>query len=646
MALHTTVCFILLSLSLLLIHPFGGVMKIITSESLGGSLARKRLLWILITSFIIGYLRLLGQKLGLYSMEFGIALLVVFNVMVAVVVMLSYGHSLNKIQSEWKIAEHHLKLSEQKFSHAFTYSGVGMALVAPDGTWLDVNPAVCNILGYTKDELLKLTFQDVSHPNDLEKDMEYVRRTLAGEIDSYQLEKRYYHKGGEVIWARLTVSIVREADKPQFFISQIADITAMKSLVDNLRKKNNELTILKEKAECAVKVKSEFLANISHELRTPLNNALILSELLLQNNSGNLSQKQLDWIDVINKSGKDLLTLINDLLDLAKIESKNVELYYSKTHVAEIFRDMELIFAGISNRKSIEFKTVIDPFVPQYIKTDKQRLGQILKNLLSNAFKFTPQGGKVSMYLSLSDVNEEKFLEIQVRDSGIGIEKEKMELIFNAFKQADSSTTRQYGGTGLGLSISKELVELFGGSISTQSEVGKGSTFCIKIPLILSEYTRLKGIENANDDRISKEIMNPISDSLRGKKILVVDDNLRNVFALSSLLEEHGAEILSVSDGKEALHALLEVKEIAVILMDMMMPEIDGYEAMKHIRFNPRYKDIPVIALTAKAMTGDAKKCLEAGASDYISKPFVNEYLISQIEYWINQSKEKQEAFV
>ncbi len=695
---------------------------------------------------------------------------------------------------------------------------------------------------------------------------------------------------------------------------------------EELRQVNDEMSVqnkaleiareeLSEKAqelEQSSRYKSEFLANMSHELRTPLNSVLILARLLEENKDSNLSNKQVEYAGIIHKSGSDLLKLINDILDLSKIEAGKVEMNIEQVSVKGMVSDLEQLFHVVAEQKNIRFTTEILPGVPEMIHTDPQRLEQVIKNLLSNAFKFTPGGGVIKLGLMQATDG----LHIAVSDSGTGIPVEKQQLIFEAFRQVDGSTSRKYGGTGLGLSISKELMKRLGGEIRLESKEGKGSTFTVvmdagKAPLtvkaeekielpekevlpvvpipehpaseavqvaddrssfskqdkliliveddvnfatILRDFARDKGYKtivalNGNDglffarkylpvailldmnlplidgtsmlkilkshddlkhilvhvisageisiqirDKIEGYTQKPLQgpdmesvfsgiseqlqarfkkvlivsdgvllnhpslqslsdkrqlktqynhvesqdaaagelqqknydaiildagtdieagigklnrlrqlagnkampiivyldhdiseadelklkkeaaaivrnstfstdrlmdelelflyklketpqkqtalvaaaeNDLSGKKVLLADDDMRNVFSLSALLEEQGIEVIPAADGKEAIEKLEEHKDIRLVLMDIMMPEMDGYEAMRHIRANVRHKHLPVIALTAKAMTGDREKCIAAGASDYIAKPIDSSKLLSLIRVWM-----------
>lgn len=421
--------------------------------------------------------------------------------------------------------------------------------------------------------------------------------------------------------------------------------------------------ILEEKANqlsLSSKYKSEFLANMSHELRTPLNSLLILAQILAKNSENNLTQTQMKYAKTIYSSGNDLLHLINDILDLAKVEAGKMEVYYAKVQIDEIIRFVEEQFNHVAQQKGIEFKIELQSHLSSFIWTDKQRLQQILMNLLSNAFKFTEKG-EVSLFIGSekSNVIAEKQVDdvvtFSVKDSGVGISIENQPTIFEAFNQADGTTSRKYGGTGLGLSISREIARLLDGEIKVSSSKGIGSTFTLYVP--------------SQEPRIEKEIYNALNEvavgvstesdilsdknelgkdyyeayvehfdsemPLKGKKVLVVDDDIRNIFAITTALESREVEVDFAENGKEGIQKLIENPTIDLILMDIMMPEMDGLQAINEIRKMEEFKDIPIIVLTAKAMKDDSRQSIEAGASDYISKPVNIEQLFSVMRVWL-----------
>jgi two-component system chemotaxis sensor kinase CheA len=421
---------------------------------------------------------------------------------------------------------------------------------------------------------------------------------------------------------------------------------------------------LEEKAqqlEISSQYKSEFLANMSHELRTPLNSLLILAQILSENKEGNLTSKQEEYIRTIYSSGNDLLLLINDVLDLAKVESGKIDILPKEVEFHSMQEYIYNQFSPLARHKKVQFNVEIAHDLPETFYTDEQRLQQILKNLLSNAFKFT-DSGRVSLIIRKvlkegfgwktgeGENQPKSMLAFSVIDTGIGIDEEKQETIFEAFKQADGTTSRQYGGTGLGLSISREYAQLLGGAIEVSSEKGNGSTFTLYLPYLPSNshVTEKSAIEEV---AASLEQHYPLRDSekvieeesmiqhgrslLKNKKILIVDDDIRNVYALTIALEKFQMDIIVAENGREGIEVLKENPDTDLVLMDIMMPEIDGFEAMRRIRKIPQFTSLPIIALTAKAMKRSREECLNAGATDYISKPINLDQLFSLMQVWL-----------
>jgi signal transduction histidine kinase/CheY-like chemotaxis protein len=404
---------------------------------------------------------------------------------------------------------------------------------------------------------------------------------------------------------------------------------------------------LEEKAEqlaLVSKYKSEFLANMSHELRTPLNSMLVLSELLMEDDGRTLGPKQTEYVRTINAAGRDLLSLISQILDLSKIEAGRIQIDRRRVEVAELRSHIEQHFQPMALQKGIGFSIRVGEGVPASLITDSQRLEQILKNLLSNAFKFTRKG-HVAMRVELAQGGPSQVrggptgpaLAFAVEDTGIGIPPEQQQLIFEAFQQADASTSRNYGGTGLGLTISRDLARLLGGEITLRSQPGVGSTFTLYLPLIEGEGA-YQGVEQSlvtpghpPPPELAEEGAPGAVPELEGRKVLVVDDDVRNLFAITSLLEGRGAVPLAAKSAREALQVLERNPDTALALMDIMMPEVDGYQATHDIHGMKGFESLPVIALTAKAMAGDREKCIEAGCVDFISKPVETRLLLEAI---------------
>ncbi|MGN9761202.1 HAMP domain-containing protein [Streptomyces sp. SD31] len=503
-------------------------------------------------------------------------------------------------------------------------------------------------------------------------------------------------------------------EKAELLAQQNRDIEVKNTEIEEARQ------VLEERAEqlaVSMRYKSEFLANMSHELRTPLNSLLILAKLLADNAEGNLSPKQVEFAETIHGAGSDLLQLINDILDLSKVEAGKMDVSPTRIALVQLVDYVEATFRPLTAEKGLDLSVRVSPELPATLHTDEQRLLQVLRNLLSNAVKFTDSGSvELVIRPASADVPmkiREQLLEagslteadapliaFSVTDTGIGIAASKMRVIFEAFKQADGTTSRKYGGTGLGLSISREIAQLLGGEIHAQSEPGRGSTFTLYLPLHpselpphgyqqqlpaldagdlvasaaeLAELSDVE-IETPAEVRSYRETQNGAAALFRrrrraateleqrpaqqeqwsaaeqdaapqsrrgirfgGEKVLIVDDDIRNVFALTSVLEQHGLSVLYAENGREGIEVLEQHDDVAVVLMDIMMPEMDGYATTTAIRRMPQFAGLPIIALTAKAMKGDREKAIESGASDYVTKPVDPDHLLAVMDQWMRE---------
>jgi signal transduction histidine kinase/HAMP domain-containing protein/ActR/RegA family two-component response regulator len=465
------------------------------------------------------------------------------------------------------------------------------------------------------------------------------------------------------------------ADKNAEVETKYLEVEEAKRLVEE---KATELSV-------SSKYKSEFIANMSHELRTPLNSLLVLAEQLQDNPDGNLSTKQVEYATVIRSSALDLLALLNDILEVAKVESKTINLELTRLPLSELRDSMVHNFQPVAERQGLAFSVELDERLPPTILTDVHRIRQIMKNLVSNAFKFTAQGAvdlRFDLGTATWGLGQERLaqadavLAIAVKDTGIGIAPEQQKLVFEAFAQADGSTSRHYGGTGLGLSISRDLVRLLGGEITVVSEPGAGSTFTVHLPLESEETAGVPGgpaamtgapttIDAAfdlqpivlapsngavlNGDPVS--IATPVAkydDASRkartaqfyagatsGTVALIVDDDFRNIFALTALLERGEIDVVAAASGVESLAVLSDRSDIDLVLMDIMMPGMNGYEAMGAIRKLPQWADLPIIAVTGKVVGSERERCIAAGASDYIPKPVDTAELLDAIGKWL-----------
>ncbi|HEV2635212.1 MAG TPA: HAMP domain-containing protein [Actinocrinis sp.] len=519
-------------------------------------------------------------------------------------------------------------------------------------------------------------------------------------------------------------------DKAALLARQNKDIEVKNFEIEQARQ------ALEERADqlaLASKYKSEFLANMSHELRTPLNSLLILARLLADNSDQNLSPKQIQFAENIHSAGSDLLELISDILDLSKIEAGRMDVQLAPIALSTLVEYVEATFRPMAVEQSLDFTVTLDKKLPTDLRTDEQRLQQVLRNLLSNAVKFT-ESGSVELRVALEEgvrlggpVGHDRpvlrrAVSFAVADTGIGIAEDKLRIIFEAFQQADGTISRRHGGTGLGLSISREIAQLLGGGITVSSTLGRGSVFTLYLPLDVSDVEfgpdpadggplalaagpaalttgpngvavlaangadpavrELSGVNgsagaglpggsgglggpagygapggpdqgpgpenrrgrSADGHDPSPALLDPRQPDLppqarfeggfSGETVLIVDDDVRNVFALTSVLEQHGLTVRYAENGRVAIEQLETADRIDLVLMDIMMPEMDGYATTRAIRETERFTRLPIIALTAKAMVGDREKALAAGASAYVTKPVDTDRLLTLIHSW------------
>jgi signal transduction histidine kinase len=412
--------------------------------------------------------------------------------------------------------------------------------------------------------------------------------------------------------------------------------------------------LVEEKAEqlaVSLQHKLEFFSNMSNELRTPLNSLLILAGELKANPGHNLTDTQVQYASVIESSGSDLLGLLNDLLDLAKIESGTVTLEIAELPLLELQQSLEHEFRHVADQRGVIFSVDLSTTVTRTIATDPRRLRQVLKNLIANAFKFTEQG-EVNVRVSRansgwSSTNRElaragEVTAFSISDTGIGIAAESQTSIFEAFAQADGTTARQYGGTGLGLSISRQLVQLLGGEMALSSTLGEGSTFTVYLPSTHNgdagaaipraadalDLQPAPSAPQAPATRPSAPPRLPATAGLAGKRVLVVDDDFRNIFAITALLERSEMDVISAESGKESIAILERTPDVDFAVVDIMMPVMNGYDTMRAIRKLPGLGRLPIVALTAKTGSGERERCIEAGASAYLPKPLEADLLL------------------
>jgi len=440
-------------------------------------------------------------------------------------------------------------------------------------------------------------------------DLQNTQKALLNILDDYSEEK--YHS----------------EDSQRALLNILDDYSGEKINLENTQRAIlnilEDYSEAKEKAEEATKLKEAFLANMSHEIRTPMNAIIGFSDILSR---GTLAEKEKEYVKTIKLAGENLLTIINDILDISKIEAGMMTFEELPFSVKEIFKSLNGMLMGKAKEKNLELLFVCDEGVPDSLIGDPNRLTQIITNLVGNAIKFT-QKGKVQIDVKVIKTDSDNYrdkntlLKFSIKDTGIGIPKDKLEQIFERFRQAESHTTRKYGGTGLGLSIAKQLVELQGGFLSVKSEYQKGSEFSFCI-----QYKKSEGAIPTQEIVEKKYNLEELSKL----NILLVEDNQLNVKLILSLFSENNFKLQVAENGSVCIEKLKE-NNFDIILMDMEMPVMNGYEATAFIR-NELKNKIPIIAMTAHAMSGERERCLSSGMNDYISKP-INATLLYEKMY-------------
>ena len=524
-----------------------------------------------------------------------------------------------------------LRKSEAFYRGLFESSNDAIFLLSSDGRGVQANQRGLDIIGCSAVEFQEMDAAELKSllPGEgLDQLSRQFNRLLQGEhFPSYELS--FLGKDGTRTDAEFSFSTICEGEGKAIFVQVVVrNISERKRAEERLHESRDQLGLANMALKKASRLKDEFLASMSHELRTPLTGILGLSEALQLETFGDLSERQARALKNIELSGRHLLELINDILDLSKIEAGKLDLQIDYCDAGEISQASLLLAKGMAHQRRQNVGFSIEPASIRF-RADKRRLKQMIVNLFSNAIKFTPEGGNLG--IEVMGNAEERTLEFCVWDRGIGISKENLGKLFKPFSQIDSGLSRQYSGTGLGLSLVQNMAQLHGGSIKVESELGQGSRFTIVLPWDPSAAEADKNEDQNPDDKLAPYLpLDPGSDVIaedgrnNGPTVLIVDDNELILETTSSFLISRGYRVAMARSGTELLGMIVIVRP-DIILMDIQMPGMDGMEATRRVRAmdNERINKVPIIAITALAMSGDREKCLVAGVNEYVSKPFV-----------------------
>jgi PAS domain S-box-containing protein len=510
-----------------------------------------------------------------------------------------------------------LRASEARFRSLVEKSSDAIILLDSTGNVTYAGSSTPRVLGYSDDELKGRNIFELMHPEfrkATQNQFVHVVQSPGAEVGG---EFIFRHKDGSWRWYEFTAQNLLDDRGVQAVVVNARDIDERKHVMAELQR-------AREAAESASQAKSEFLANMSHEIRTPMNGVMGMTELALDTD---LDPEQREYLSTAKASAESLLSVINDILDFSKIEARKLDLERIPFGLKDVVNGLTKVLAVRAAEKGLRLECHFEPGLPAGVLGDPGRLRQILVNLIGNAIKFTEKGEVTVGVEKLSETAEEAILHFSVKDTGIGIAEEKQRLIFDAFVQADASSTRRFGGTGLGLTITSHLVNMMGGKVWVESEFGRGSTF---------HFTVRLGVAKAPTDgpqRAQIVARQPAAGGRSLLRVLVVEDNPVNQLLAVRLIEKQGHCVVGVGSGQEALEAL-RGEHFDLVLMDVQMPGVDGFETTCAIRRaeNESGQHVPIIAVTAHAMQGDRERCLLAGMDGYVSKPINSKELSAAIE--------------
>ncbi len=509
--------------------------------------------------------------------------------------------------------------SEARSRTIFERSLIAIGLVDMKARIVDTNPVLCQMLGYSREELCGKHFTDYisQQGEDLELYKQLIARINVDEEQNrtathrLEMERRFLHKDGRLVWANLSISLIKSTNgEPEFFLAMIEDIT---------ERKQTELKLceIKEAAEAGSRAKSEFLATMSHELRTPLNAIMGLSQLLQQEMVGTLNNKQKEYVDCIYTSGEHLLALINDILDLSKVEAGKEELLVLPLQVQQLCDYVTSTVLDRALEKGLQLTTEIDENADICIADDR-RVKQMLLNLLTNAIKFTP-AGQVSLFVK----KVPQGITFTVSDTGIGIDPIQFKFLFEPFKQLDSQLNRQYEGTGLGLALTRKLARLHGGDVTVESTLGEGSQFHLFLPDQVQKRAGSAGVAGEDSDSPAPHFASTT------KRILLVEDKEHTAILLQDYLQTIGYQVERIEDGNSFLDRVRSQQPDLILLDLMLVGDLQGWDLLNSLRQQPDLQDLPVVMMMPKKTTDEHASiadpqpaCLkQLGANEYINKP-------------------------
>ena len=529
-----------------------------------------------------------------------------------------------------KMAEQRLRQSEEKFRTIFEQSQDSIFIIKPDkGCIMECNKSMLQLFGYTSEDMKQMC---LGHFFKNPENFEFFKREMNknGSIKDYEVQ--LLKKNGEEVAAMVSATTWHSLEGASAYHGIIRDITAIRQ--------TQQLVKEKELAQHSAYMKERFLANMSHEIRTPMNVVVGMTHLLEQTN---LNFKQKDYINALKLSSKNLLRLINSILDFSKIEAGKLELEQRPFQINELINQLAQTYKYVAQEKDVEFYTLLDAHLPATVIGDSMRLYQVLNNLISNALKYTEKGEIKIKVKMLKGHQQYHNILFEVSDTGIGIDADKLETIFDTFTQANEQTSRLYGGTGLGLSIAKKTVELFGGSIKAESEPGKGSVFSFNVKFYKKpDFEPISATSGENDDMAAHQ-----SPTNKTSRILLVEDHKLNQLVASDLLKNWDKNVVIdiAENGREAIEILRKSKAEAydVILMDISMPEMDGYQATRYIRSQmpAPINETPIIAMTAHAFNINAKRCYDVGMNEFVSKPIHPEVLYEKLHHVLKSKSDR-----